>query len=560
MRNFLIAFNVFLITSIVVLLYGNLRVPPEIAHRIIIILSLFIIIAVNGLWLKQFKKIFAKWGKWTLLFISNLVIQLTVLYTGGLYSPFIIFFHFFTLGISFIFSFPIALTFLVFSLINLLIATIVDPYMMNLVLENPTMLVIYVVSFIVFVPIAQILSHQYHIRDKLFELLKYQVEVEGSILKNVTDLVFLLDQDFNILSLNDAAEQAIQKNRVEALNRNIFDVLFLKNKDGKLITLSELSISEIVDNKKPQELSDLLLISTNAPVRKVHASIKPIVGPSGEIDHISFIISDLTATAKKTGTDGKSLEEAELKLSALIQDLTVRAQKKGLDDISTRLLLINKIQGDIQSYYSIERHGISSKKSYVDIASLCRQLVTENKKYSQLFSVSLGYDLDNEKINNLVPLIANALKISPENTTGPFFSVRTNVKYLTLLIQKIIDLSILIASNSTSPDIKVSVGHESDNMITIKIASSSFSLSEQQQSDLFVKYYGSLRDVGNFHLGSGLEGEMIKTVSGYLDIELKTEYKPDFNQYEFLLRINKDTNTFNSTLNSLKPNTQDIDK
>ncbi len=550
MRRFLIACNVFLFTSIIILVYGHLQVPPEIAHKIIILLSFFVIIAVNALWIKRLKFVLAKWGKWTLLFIANLVIQLTVLYTGGLYSPFIIFFHFFTLGISFLFSFPIALAFLVFSLINLSIATLIDPYMITLLQANPALLIIYGVSFIVFVPIAQILSHQYHIRDKLLELLQYQVSVERSILKDIPELVFLVDTDLNILSLNDTAERAIQKDRIEVLNRNIFDVLFLKDKEGTLVTQKELDISSFLEKKKPIELAELMLISTNAPVRKVHAIIKPIIGPKGDVDHISLIISDYAASAKSTSVEGNTLDEAELRLAALVQDLVKRTEMKGLEDISTRLLLVTKIQRDIQSYYSVEKHGVNDQKSYVDIASLCRQLVMEQQKYSRLFSVDLSFKLDDTKINNLAPFIANALKISPEYTTGPFFSVYTNVKYLTILIQKIIDLSILISSSSQSPTIQISVGHESDNVIVIKVTCGSNLLTDQQQSDLFVKYYGSLRDVGNFQLGSGLEGDLIKTLSGYLDIELITNYKEDSHQYDFEVKIRKNTTKLHGALHT----------
>ena len=40
------------------------------------------------------------WFKWILLFLATLITQLLVSSTGGLYSPFLILFHFLILGIN----------------------------------------------------------------------------------------------------------------------------------------------------------------------------------------------------------------------------------------------------------------------------------------------------------------------------------------------------------------------------------------------------------------------------------------------------------------------------
>src|SRR5689334_17090070 len=71
----------------------------------VIILFLSFYFSSSSSW----KKILTTNGKWLLLFVCTTVIQLLILSTGGLKSPFLILIHLLMVGLSFLFSFFIGL-------------------------------------------------------------------------------------------------------------------------------------------------------------------------------------------------------------------------------------------------------------------------------------------------------------------------------------------------------------------------------------------------------------------------------------------------------------------
>lgn len=520
MRNFLTACIIFAVTAVVLVIYSFYNVPSSFVYKIILILGLLLVISINGFWISMIKKVVGRWGRWTLLLLVNLLIQLIVLYTGSLESPFLMFYHVTFLGISFLFSFPIALAFLLFTLVNLALHVIYDPTMVAYITQDPSTMLVYGVSFLAFIPIANILAHQYHIKDKLYDILSYQVKVEESILEEVDELVFVTDKDFQILSANETAGQLLQKNRSELLHKKLFDILFLKDINGTLIDEKILQKQGTLD--KPITISDLLFISTGSSRKKVTFTIKPL-NSMDEFDKTYTVIVQEQTQANPQSTLNSEIEESKLKLEAFSENMKLKLYQKGMPDLAGQFLFITKYTQDLENLQHIEDRGITERKSYIDIAQLCNDTTRLEQDFANLFQISLEYKLSNFSEQNLPPFITKILKTSPELTTGPFFTAQVDSHYIGVLIQKLLDISIVLASNSQDKKVQISVEQDFNKLITVKIICSSPDLSSLKDQ-LFIPHYGKLQDMNNFKLTSGLEGYLAKTIAHYLEIPIETIY------------------------------------
>ncbi len=550
MRNFAIASCIYSSTSFILFVYNFLHISPEIVFRIIILLGFLIVLSINGFWISSIKKRIGNWGRWTFLFIINLLIQLLILYTGALESPFFIFFHLAFLGISFIFSISNSILFLIFSLINLTTYTLLNPESLQLVLEQPTTLIVYGISFVAFLPIAQILAHQYHIKDRVFDLLKYQVKVEESILKDVNELVFVTDIETHILSANETAQRVLNKSFSEMQRKKLFDVLFLKDENGKLIDSSHLELTTLVKNHKPTDICDLLLISTSAPRKKVCMTIKPISIIEEFEQSITFIIRDQTVHQTQNNTIPE-YDESSLKLEALSENLKTQLYNKGLTELAGQFLLINKHQRDIEKLKSLTAHGLVEKKSVVDIAQLCRDTVNAEQEFAALFHVTLTFTLTNFSDQNLPPFMTKIFKFSPDMATGPFFSANCDVTHTGLLVQKLVEMAVLLSASDSQKNVIVAVEQDFEETVSIKISARASSFSEQDKDALFSKNYENI-SVQTMQLGSGLEGHIAKMISHYLQIPVQVNYDDSSKYITLELLVHKNTPTYRLLTNEKK--------
>jgi len=65
------------------------------------------------------------------------------------------------------------------------------------------------------------------------------------------------------------------------------------------------------------------------------------------------------------------------------------------------------------------------------------------------------------------------------------------VKYLSIVMQKLLELALLLAAKEERPLVKLAVQRQGNDALRIAITATTAQIVLQKQADLFVMYYGS---------------------------------------------------------------------
>jgi len=249
--------------------------------------------------------------KLLLVAVFSIFLQLLILKTGGFYSPLLILLHLFALGISFLFSLRVAFEFLGFSLVVLFAGTFIDEKLLTMFINDLWSSVLYILSFIIILPLSGLTGKKYQVQDKILKLLKAQLELtsfhleikdaqlelakkrEESLFQGLPDGVVITDTNLRILFLNENIEKIFGIPSSELLARNFFDIMHLKDTTGNLIDDS-LSI-DLVTNKGKNYLFNDLQFFMKGSVTPIRAAlrIQPVRNLEENFDQIVFIISNM---------------------------------------------------------------------------------------------------------------------------------------------------------------------------------------------------------------------------------------------------------------------------
>jgi hypothetical protein len=122
-------------------------------------------------------------------------------------------------------------------------------------------------------------------------------------------------------------------------------------------------------------------------------------------------------------------------------------------------------------------------------------------------------------------LTVKNFSVDPEKFTGPFFSLLCNAKCCEIVMKKLLDVSVFLASSTPTAQVTVNLRRDKkDIVIQIKIPNPN--LTQADLSSLFVPNYAQLAKKTNILAGSGLEGYLIQTLSE----KMKTPVTVDFDQ------------------------------
>lgn len=480
--------------------------------------------------------------KWIFLFWGAALVQMLVLATGGLNSPFLILIHLFMIGLCFVFSFPSALIFLCTSFIVIFIDISFRQSITSLFLENPSSIVLQLVSLISIIPIAYIISQKYHVKDWLASVLRKKVMADEVILESLHELIIVTDANFRILSVNDAVERTLRQSRSELLYTPIFDALLLKDNKGNLVT-KETFFPKGDIAEEPIAIPDTFTIFKSAlPQRDVTIQVETIKDSETNINQVSFILSTLEKTAPVIATTNAMIERARVTYEAMSEDIKKKLAQSQPGEVQIQMILLDKVESDI--YNTLLRKGgvIKNVVSRIDIAKLCKNVVVLEQDFAKGFHVDVNFHLANFDQHDIAPLTVQNFQVTPEQLTGPFFTVECDVKNVELVIKKLVDMSVLLASTEANPQVTVNVERGENDVIIVRINASCPIIKKEEQTDMFVPYYGALADKTNLHVGSGLEGYLVQTIHEVIGMPL--EITPKIGSIEFKVTLNRfDTGT-----------------
>lgn len=524
--QFFASFLTLFLSSGYVLFLDHLALSSRALQRSLVLPVVIVLIIIYRSSVRSWGEFLNHWGKLFFLFWGAVLVQMLVLSTGGLRSPFLILIHLFMILLSFIFSFPVAVIFLVLSFAIILIDISFYQSIHVFLMTDPSLVVLQLASLISIIPVAYIISHQYHVKDVWFTLLHERVKTDEAIMERLPELIIITDADLTILSVNDAVERTLQRSRSELLALPLFDVLLLKDSEGKLVTKNTFFREDKLPLKPIEPEKPFLLMASSSTQRHIKLQIQPVKDTGSKISQVSFILSFVSQEEPLKESVAMLLERTRTKYEAIVQDIKRQLQDKNVVGIRSQMLLLEKIENDMYiagTFNNSKQRNVT--KSRFDIAKLCRQVAIAEHDFADAFHTSVTFTIRNFGNTDIAPLTVENYPVKPEQLTGPFFTVFSDVRQMETLIKKLLDRAIFLASGEKEAAVQFTADRATQDLITIKVAGNCPTFRPEQLTDLSLPYYGQLYAITNLHAGSGLEGFLIKTISENLQLPIDVVYK-----------------------------------
>lgn len=529
-----------LAASLLTLIFNHFKISIALYQQIIILLLLLMLGFYNFLTTRKLKRIFVVQP---ILFITSLFVQLIVISTGGFLSPFLILIHLYTLTASFLLKIATALSFLLFTLTILIISTFISPNQLNTFRADPGSYLLFGLSFLVIVPISLLISKKYHLKEELSKILSKQVKVGESILESLTELVLVTDQALKIAFINEALEKTLKLTQQQVLGKSFFEVLDLKDEQGQPASLTSLPIDKVLDDKVTRIVSGFYLYTPNrAAPYVVTIQIHPILDSQGKVEQISFVITEgkgISYQSKKHLSLIKALETENLRLESLKKQL----QSLKLFNQTAQLELIEKAEADLRLVQEVEDHPIKEDSTLVDVAYLAHDIILKKEAFAKVLGVDLKFILGPEEVNEASLINLKDSYIDPKILSLSDFAVPADNKWLTILLEKVLDLSILLSSSIKNSKVEVSFDRQNKDFIKVYILTDIPKLTKLQIEKLLTQYYGNLLESTNLKFGSGLEGFIVKTLSTQLNIPVSLDVLKDPLKLRISISLSKQART-----------------
>ena len=524
---------VLVITSLAIVGFNYLHIPLAAALQIISVLLLVLVFVSRKYLFSDKKQVLGRSFRLFFLLLSSLFVQMLVSFTGSFFSPFLITLHLFALGLSFLVNIQVSIAFITLSVMSLLFSIYLNASLSAQMQQDPFSVVLYIASFIVIVPLSIILTRTYHVKDRLSELLSNTVAVssrrERLILGGLNELVFVTDTSLRIISANEAAEQILGMSSEEMANHPLTEMVPIKDANNLPATAKSFSIDQALADKATRVISGFSLYPKTRPQSfKISVQVGSIVGLNGQINQFVFVINEASLTSTLKGHT--NLEAAFAKNKGVISSL-----KKALSShphtrtLQLQLDLLDHSEDDLVIAQEMEDHPIKEVSTEKDLAQLCKNAVESRKAFAKSLDVNLEFILPGDAVAEISFLDLKQQNLLQNELIISEFSAIIDEKWVVILIQKLIEISILQTAGLKLPRVQLLINKTESDFVDIKISSRPTSLNQLELVYLYKEYYPTLVSKTNLKLGSGLEGFIAKSIVNQLGISLdinlaKTEF------------------------------------
>lgn len=500
--------GIFLLSSILALVLVYFSISLTTTQQIIVMLIIVTLLALNKFLTVNQGQRSRIIGLFFLL-ISSLLVQLVVLSSGGFFSPLLILLHLFFLGTSFLLNLKSSIVFLIFSFALLVANIVIDPKMSGLFKEDPWSVVLYFVSFLIIIPLAQLLTQTYNLKDTITKLLTEHIQLgklrEQSIMKSLNELVIVTDLDLHILSINDAVERTLGLVIQDILNKDLLKVLSIGDSEAHPVSRDSFSINKVIDDKASRIIRNFYIYINSSKPTRVDIQVSPIVDLKGAVNQLAFVISTISSGDHKLHF---YLEQARVRHKVLKENLKKILQTAPqASQLLQEVELFTKTDDDLLTALEIEDHSIRENIGLHNVATTVQNVCSAKYELAKRLGVAVRLNLQNSKLSVL-------------SLAAPF-----DIKWLDLLLRKILDVALLLAYGQNNPLVDITVNKDDHGDIHIALNVATIVLQPEQQQMLFSHYYGDLGPRTNLRLGSGLEGFIAKTISTELNIPLTVDQK-----------------------------------
>ena len=516
MKKRFIGPGVIVIASAITAILNYFKIPIQVYQQLIAVFVALVVILYS-----HFLTSSKEFPKYLLLLSATLIVQFLILSSGGLFSPFLILYYIFALGLSF-FSLSSSVVFLILTLIDFAIFVFLNPDQLNMLESDPGTILLYIASFLAIIPLSRLLATKYQLKVELVELLSNKVKLGEKILESLDELIIVTDSKLRVISVNGAVERRLSSSRSEIIRRPLFDVLFLRSESGIQLNSQFFSLDHL-KSQPSQVLENIFLYSKNSAFpKKVLIKVKSTLDLAGRVDQITFIITDADRAITSSGAGKIDLEEINIREQALLENLKDKLADTQQSDERGMVELLSRMSQDFATINQLENHHYEVKYGPIDIAQIVRKSVTVSTDFALSLKVKLAFELKQNNLEKLSQLIPGGFNISPKDLTSPFFTGLVDIKWFDYLLQKLIDLSLLLASGQDDGEVRVLVAEHSRDELLLTIQVSLPGFSEEQKKQLFKPFYGSL-SLAPLKLGSGIEGYLAQKLAQIMNLILTVE-------------------------------------
>ena len=448
-----------------------------------------------------------------LIFLITFFVQVLVVATGGFFSPLFIILHLSILGFGLFLGFALALVLLACSLTVILGNIALNQELYALFASDVSSAAIYTISLLAIIPLTKYLVDHYRIKDTLASVLNLTSNTEKSILGSLTEQVFITDQNLNILFSSAAVLKFLKLPNQNILGQNLLAVLDLKDSNKAAATKESLQITSAIADKSPKIIDNLYLHNLkNYGDIKMTIQINPVADVHNKIQQLVIVLNPGSSETKFL-----DLLQAQTRNSSRADQVKKTLKKNNLPHHALLVDLLMKTEQDLVRYLELEDHSFKYVESAVDIKMLCQAAVTSDAVFSSLFSLQVYFD------NQI--------------TDTKSLNVSTDPKWFGVLLQKLIDLGIILSSTKGNT-VVLSLKQSRMGQLYIEITARTISLTSENIKELFLKYNGPHSPKVIMNVGSGLEGFIASTITRRLRIPFDSEYDSNLSVLTFRIRLN----------------------
>lgn len=448
--------------------------------------------------------------------------------TGGISSPFIILSHLLALALAILVSPNVALTYIVSSSLLIILSFFIDPNARDYVTENLFPSILYMVAYAAFIPFSYVLAREYKTKDKWIKDLEKQITnsqtEEEALLKNINDIVIVLDSKFQIAYQNKKSGEFF-KYSDDIIGKNFFDYFSFKNENGRDLPDYSLPFTQTLNSKLESRLENIQIAPKGKVFTKISIKILPVANDQGPLG-IVLIIEDQNQTenikTQKQLTARVGLSRFLLLLGNQKRALELFRKKSG-PDVQNLVSLNQDLESLARDFiYSlqIESGEIGTIADLVDLGKIVEDLIFDQKEFAASFNIKL--EPSRKIIQDKITSVRSDLRIGiARHIFGEIF-ILANTKWLQDSLGRIIKLTVFLSLKNQT----IEIGVTKDNDIAqITIRANFVSLPATFKEDLFAKFYGNLRDTPNLSRSTGLEGYIAKSLISRMggSINLETE-------------------------------------
>lgn len=524
-----------ILASFFSLLLNHLKISIIFFQQIIVLLML-VIFGLYKVFSKTTQRLVLLLFGSLIVFTITLITQLLILSSGGLLSPFLILMHLYTIGASFLLGIWAGLSFVVLTVAILLVQILTNLNDLNALKADPGTYLIYVASFIIIIPLSQFVSKKYHIQEELSGMLSKRLKIGDTILESLTNLVLVTDPSLKIIFINEAFKKNLDFGEGEILGRNIFEVLDIRNDKGQKVNADTLAISKALESKVAVSSSGLYLYTkTRSTPILVSIKIRPVLNANNKVDQLSFVITegrDVSLQDNQHSDLIKAFEIQDRHFIALKDEL----KSKGLSNLASQLELINRAEKDLRLIQELEDHAIKESQGMTDVAFLADSAVLKEQSLANVLGVDLKFVLSSDDRRESAAISLRRSNINLGALAVSDYFVPIDEHWLTILIEKMLDLALLVSSTVKNSKTEVVLNRQNYDFIQLAVISDS-QLTKEETKELLVKDYGQLAVRTNLRLGSGVEGYIVKILTTLLNLPFEIKIMGQPSKMYFLLNI-----------------------